>query len=136
MNRSDFQALAEIRLKEAKALLDGALCEGAYYLAGYAVECALKACIARQTSEYDFPDKKFASDIHTHDLRKLLDLAGLKSELESTPELEHAWEIVQEWSEASRYKCEIDLFIALDLVLGIESDDGKRGLLPWIRQRW
>ena len=38
MNRKDFQELSRIRLKEAKALLDLGLWDGAYYLAGYAVE--------------------------------------------------------------------------------------------------
>jgi hypothetical protein len=57
MNRRDLQTLAKIRLKEAQALARLRLYDGAYYLAGYAVECALKACIARRTSRYDFPDK-------------------------------------------------------------------------------
>lgn len=40
MNRSDFQQLPEIRLRESQALLDASCFDGAYYLAGYAVECA------------------------------------------------------------------------------------------------
>ena len=44
-------------LKRQKALLDGGYPAGAYYLMGYAVECALKACIAKQTKRYDFPPK-------------------------------------------------------------------------------
>jgi len=55
MNRSDFQKLTEIRMKEAKVLLSNACFEGAYYLAGYAVECAIKACIAKKTQIHDFP---------------------------------------------------------------------------------
>lgn len=43
--RVEFQRLAEARLVEAKALLDVGKWDGAYYLAGYAVELALKACI-------------------------------------------------------------------------------------------
>lgn len=56
MNRSDIQILADIRVGEAKALLDLGHWPGAYYLAGYAVECALKACIAKLTKADDFPD--------------------------------------------------------------------------------
>ena len=37
MNRNDFQQLAEIRVKEAKVLLDNQCFDGAYYLLGYAV---------------------------------------------------------------------------------------------------
>jgi HEPN domain-containing protein len=53
MNREDFQQLAESRLKEARALLTAELPDGAYYLAGYAIECALKACIAKRTQQHD-----------------------------------------------------------------------------------
>jgi HEPN domain-containing protein len=82
MNRNDFQQLSELRAKEAKALLAAGFPEGAYYLAGYAVECALKACIARKTQEFDFPEKKRVNDSHTHDLGKLLVLAGLSEDLQ------------------------------------------------------
>jgi len=70
MNRNDFQRLAELRLKEARVLLAAELPDGAYYLSGYAVECALKACIAKRTREHDFPEKKLVIDSHTHDLGK------------------------------------------------------------------
>ncbi|MCP5119377.1 MAG: HEPN domain-containing protein, partial [bacterium] len=49
MNRTDFQNLALERLDDAKVLLDGGRYNGAYYLSGYVVECALKACIAKLT---------------------------------------------------------------------------------------
>jgi HEPN domain-containing protein len=58
MNRTEFQSLAEVRIREAKALLDAGLWDGAYYLAGYAVECALKACIAKRTRAEDFPPRE------------------------------------------------------------------------------
>jgi hypothetical protein len=57
MKRKDFQELAAVRLKEARVLLRAGCYEGAYYLAGYAVECALKACISKQTERHEFPDR-------------------------------------------------------------------------------
>ena len=39
MNRSDLQKIADIRVADAKLLLDAGRFEGAYYLIGYAVEC-------------------------------------------------------------------------------------------------
>jgi len=42
MNRADFQQLADERISEAAVLLAASKFSGAYYLAGYAVECALK----------------------------------------------------------------------------------------------
>jgi HEPN domain-containing protein len=45
MNRTDLQILAEDRLKDAEVLLANGRFGAAYYLAGYAVECGLKACV-------------------------------------------------------------------------------------------
>ncbi len=73
MNRSDLQRLALVRLDEAKALLDAGYWDGAYYLAGYVVECALKARIARQVQRYDFPDSNLAEKVH---VRKPVDLSS------------------------------------------------------------
>jgi HEPN domain-containing protein len=83
MNRIDFQEIAELRLQESRALLVAGLPEGAYYLAGYAVECALKSCIAKKTREHDFPEKKLVNDSHTHDIGKLLQLAELKEDFDT-----------------------------------------------------
>jgi hypothetical protein len=69
MDRKDLRALSRVRLSEARALLKAELPDGAYYLAGYAVECALKACIAKETQRYEFPDKKRVNSSHTHDDR-------------------------------------------------------------------
>jgi len=66
MNRLTLQRLSRLRLKEARVLLREGMYPGAYYMAGYVVECALKACIAKQTSRHDFPDKQRAFDCHTH----------------------------------------------------------------------
>jgi len=57
MNKTELENLVAIRIKEADILLAADCYQGAYYLAGYALECALKACIAKQVKEFDFPDK-------------------------------------------------------------------------------
>ena len=75
MNRKDLQTLSDLRVKEARALFDQGLFDGAYYLLGYAMECALKSCIARQFRQYDFPDKKLVLDSYTHELEKLLSVS-------------------------------------------------------------
>ena len=137
MNRRDFQKIAEVRLRESKALLTARFPEGAYYLAGYAVECALKACIAKRTREHDFPEKKMVNDSHTHDLGKLLNLAELKDELDAVigadPAMQSALDKIQDWSETSRYQRrtaqEADA-----LLKAIEDQTG--GVLPWIRLHW
>jgi HEPN domain-containing protein len=58
LKRRDLRELALLRLKEAQVLFANGCWSGAYYLAGYAVECALKACIAKGTERHEFPDLK------------------------------------------------------------------------------
>ena len=136
MNRRDFQALAAIRLKEAGALLQAGHYEGAYYLAGYAVECALKACVAKQTQAEAFPPKD-ASRLYTHELGLLLQMANLKQALQgdapSGSPLERYWTVVQRWSEESRY-ARPTAQEARDLHQAITAQPG--GVLQWLQLHW
>ncbi len=66
------------RSEDALALIRLGRYAGAYYIAGYAVECGLKAVIAGQTKQDDFPPKEW-SKYDVHDLTKLRNLAGLES---------------------------------------------------------
>jgi len=136
MNRIGFQEIAGIRLRESKALLDAGFPDGAYYMAGYAVECALKACIAKRTQEHDFPEKD-SHKYYSHDLENLFGLAKLNNEWDeakrANPALNANWIIVRNWSEISRYdrKTVVD---ATGLLKAIEDQTG--GLLPWVQERW
>ena len=77
VNRYEFQKLAGSRLEDAKILLRNHRYEGSYYLSGYVVECGLKACIAKLTKRYDFPDKGLVQGAYRHDLTQLLKMAKL-----------------------------------------------------------
>jgi hypothetical protein len=111
MNRSDLQRLSRLRVNEARALLKEGYYSGAYYLLGYAVECALKSCITKQIKRFDFPDRKLVMDSYTHDLEKLLGVSGLKDGLQNAirvqPALGINWAIVKDWSEQTRYDTSI-----------------------------
>ena len=65
-NRRDFQRLARLRLRDARVLMRNGNSEAAYYLIGLAVECAVKACIAKNTRRYDFPRTRTPSRKSTH----------------------------------------------------------------------
>jgi HEPN domain-containing protein len=99
VNREDLQAIARVRLREAIALLEAGLPDGAYYLAGYAVECALKACIAKRTKRYDFPDKTRVNSSYSHNLKELARVAdlegGLKDRSAKDEEFRKSWDAVQ-----------------------------------------
>lgn len=137
MNRTDLQRLAEERLEEARALLVAMKHDGAYYLAGYAVECALKACVARLTNQDDFYDRAIARDCFTHRPEVLVKLAGLRPQLDSDmatdPDLESNWRVACAWTEASRYEFHTRKD-ADDLLEAITNPD--HGVLPWIRTHW
>jgi len=136
MNRKDFHELAAARLREAKLLLTANASDGAYYLAGYAVEFALKACIAKQTERHDFPDLERARDSYTHNAKKLIATAGLESALEDAVrewEFGRRWSIVIRWSEESRYNRHSPKE-AQDLIEAIENR--KHGILQWLRKRY
>ena len=111
---------------------------GAYYLMGYAVECALKACIARQVKEHDFPDKKVVNDSYTHDLEKLLNVSELKNELEketrANATLQKNWAVVKEWSEESRYDLNFTKADARDFCEACT--DCQNGVLTWLKKQW
>ena len=134
--RRDFQRLAELRAREAATLAKASNQHGAYYLGGFAIECALKACIAKQTKRHEFPvDKQYAGRVYTHDLGELLKLARLDAQpdkdIRTKPQLATNWGIVKGWKVDSRY--ETTGLNGKDMVAAVNSSDG---VLEWIRLYW
>jgi HEPN domain-containing protein len=105
--KKDLEALAETRLGDATHLFNGGRYSAAYYLAGYAVELAIKACIADHFQADTIPDKEFVKQIYTHDLNGLLGLAGIRQEFDrdkkNNRQLASNWGVASQWSETSRY---------------------------------
>ena len=138
MNRSEFQTLSALRVKEANELLGRNWFEGSYYLLGYAVEFAIKSCIAKQTRRHDFPDKHFASTVYTHDLSRLLKASGLEQKLQADSQknatLELNWAIVKDWSEQKRYVASIPKQEVTDFHSAVLSNPD--GVLAWLQKRW
>lgn len=127
-----------LRASEAEQLRSAGFPCGAYYLMGYAVECAIKACIAKQIKKHDFPDRKLVSDSYVHDLEKLLAASGLKERfrraMESNTALELNWNIVKDWSTAARYRTNISKRMASDFLDAC--NDKRFGVLSWLKKRW
>ena len=138
MNRKEFQSLTVLRTREAKILLRENCYAGAYYLTGYAIECVLKACIAKQVKKWDFPDKKLAVDSHTHNIEVLLKLAGLSAQHslygKGNSIFQVNWAIVKDWSEVKRYESNISQQEAKDLFSAV--NDSRYGILKWIKGYW
>ncbi len=138
MDRTRLQQLAEIRLKDAEVLLSDGRWQAAYYLLGYSIEGALKACVAKQFKEYEVPDKKLVNSFYTHRLDELLTISGVKSELENQTrrDVNFAlnWNLVRDWTEAARYDLDVAEASARNMHEAVTH--AASGILPWLRTQW
>ena len=138
MNRTDLQQLSNARVEDAQALLEAGRWAAAYYLLGYAVECGLKACAAKQFKQDEVPDKTLVNDFYTHRLDKLLGISGVKAALEVKANADigfHVnWNTVRDWSEASRYDPSTTEAKARDMLVAVA--DPTTGVLPWLKAQW
>ncbi|GAA0777795.1 DNA-binding protein [Roseibium denhamense] len=137
MHKDDLQAIAQAKIDDADFLFSHRRYSNSYYLFGFGVEIAIKARIARVFSSETIPNKKFVQDIYTHDLDKLINLAGLKQDLNSktskSARFAAFWSIASDWSERSRYDM-IDAFSATALRNAIQ--DPEEGIFKWLRTHW
>ncbi len=140
MNRLQWQQLAERWLVDAKSLLDDHRWSAAYYAAGYAVECGLKACIVKYvaaTPEAIFADRRFSEKCWTHSLMDLVQIAGLetarRADVIGNPAREQNWAVVKDWSEKARYQT-TTYHKAKKLYNAITND--PNGGMQWIRAHW
>ena len=138
VNRRDLHVLTRVRLNEARLLLDAGRYDGAYYLSGYAVECALKACIARQVRTHDFPPRPSAvRNMYTHNLTDLVKAAdmvdSLADRIRECDVFRGFWNTSRRWTEESRYerRSEVD---ATALIAAIT--DPEHGVLRWLQEHW
>lgn len=142
MNRTQLQNLAKTRLADARALLGRKRWSGAYYLTGYVVECALKSCILKHVGDSGviFSDPAYLKrlgDCWTHDLVKLVGLAGLDAAFGAAraedQSLEVFWGVTKDWKETSRYeeRTEADAKALFEAV-----SHNPQGVFRWIQSRW
>ncbi len=135
--KKDLESLAQIRLADAQLLLAAGRSSSAYYLAGYAIELSLKACISKQIRADVIPDRSFIDSIYNHDLKKLLAVAGLRQEFEdyrkSNKQFETNWGTVAKWNEQSRYQIwdSLESAALLDAV-----GDPVDGVFVWLMKYW
>jgi HEPN domain-containing protein len=137
ISRDQLRLLAQEKIDDANLLFDHGRYSNAYYLYGYGVEFALKACISRLFKEHSIPEKRLVNDTYVHDLKKLVVTAKLDDELENR-EIESQifkehWRIVSSWSEQARYE-----MIVKDLAdaIRIAVTDEENGVFKWLKNHW
>jgi HEPN domain-containing protein len=139
-NPKEIIKIAESRIAEAKILSAAGYYEGAFYLAGYSIEMALKAKICLHLDIPNlFDDSKLLDKLRfkTHDIITLLLLSGIRKKFETemsknVPLYEH-WNLISTtWNEKSRYDCcgTKSKQEAEDLITAIS--DNLNGVLTWI----
>ena len=122
-----------------RRLLASSRWAGAYYLAGYALECALKSCVLAYVERTGiiFEDKQFAEKCWTHDLETLVRQADLIAEhglaIAANAQFGNNWLLAKDWTESARYRFSTqrqaeELFDAIT--------DNSAGVLQWIRNYW
>jgi HEPN domain-containing protein len=135
--RGDLQANAQAKLDDAMILLRRGRYSNAYYLAGYAVEIGLKACIAAQIDAETIPDKAFIRNIFSHQFRVLVGLAGLAGSLKDEEDKDQAfaanWALTSQWEPDTRYET-VDPTMAQLFIQAIAHP--KSGVLQWIKTHW
>ncbi len=88
------------RRKDAEALLNAGRYQASVYMAGYVVECILKAAICWKRGELYLP----AAD-QTHELATLLERASLRQSLDREPTRRLEFDtLVRHWHVQARYK--------------------------------
>jgi HEPN domain-containing protein len=136
--RQELKGLATLRLREAEALFDAGLYDGAAYLCGYVVELALKARICRLLGTDEYPSTGEYKRVYAvHDLGQLLFLAGLQSKMKADNQpLFTNWSITVPWNPESRYRPEgsVSRKDALAILNAIR--DPRDGVLRWLKKQW
>ena len=144
MTRPEFQQIALLRLDEAETLLIQGKYDGCCYLAGYALELALKAVICNRMdndSFFDILKSETARAFKIHNLAELVILAGLSKEYKElnikNSILLSNWEYIKndiKWSEQLRYQVGLTEIQAKTMITAI--NDPLNGILEWIKKYW
>jgi HEPN domain-containing protein len=137
LTKTDLEKLAQVRLEDSLFLFQAGRSSSAYYLVGYAVELALKACISKLIQPNVIPEKAFVNAIYTHSLGNLLSIAGLLPEFnaDAKADVQFAanWAIVSKWTEESRYEF-WDSAAAATLLQAVH--EPNHGVFQWVKKHW
>lgn len=140
MTKQEWRDLAEARLIDAGVLLQSQRWAALYYLAGYAVECGLKARVVDSVEKNPgiiYEKRGFSDACWTHKLSDLIVVAGLGAACDAdgitNPAFGQNWAEVIKWNEASRYAFVSDpqarkLYDAIS--------HPQDGVIKWIRDHW
>jgi hypothetical protein len=145
----EIESLAWERLDEARILYENNKFDGAFYLAGYAVELILKVRIcglfnipslfeeSGQSVNIITGIGELRRSVKTHNLQILLVYSGLKKEFDikvrNDPDFENINSyLIQKWSEQSRYHLTGTVQPAIIQQVLELLGNRERGILQWL----
>lgn len=137
--RSEWRELAKEHLSDLKALRAAERWSAIYHIAGVAVECGLKAIIARTFKLHCWPEKNLEQKIYQHTAKRLEEQlpnfakTDLQNEQRRDPEFWIHWQLMLSWDVDTRYKsysqAEADgIYVAVT--------QPRHGVARWLRRHW
>lgn len=145
---SEIRLLVRLRLDEAQVLVTNGYADGAFYLAGYGIELALKAKIAERLGLPWLFDEKGTNPadqftglgdlrrlLKTHNLFLLLAVSGLKPAYDQKRQTESEFlkykQLIETWNEGLRYQLP-EPVNNVDMQSSLNFLTAPTGLLQWI----
>jgi hypothetical protein len=137
IHRDALQGLAKARFEDAELLYAKRRHGSSYYFYGLCVELGLKSKIALLFPGQIIPDMKLVRETHTHEIRKLVDIAGLATEIlelrRADASADFRWTILEKWTPECRYE-------TIDAVRAAAMRDAvaepTNGIFQWLIQNW
>ena len=133
----ELKQLAASRLAEAKTLRNAGHFSAAWYLAGYAVELALKAVVCKTLGLTEYPEQAFRGSLKSHTPEDLIVLAGLSAALDAKIQdatFDQYWSLVTTWKVQDRYQANRTQQQLDGLLEALE--DAQNGVFVWLSNRW
>jgi hypothetical protein len=104
-------------------------CAQALFHCGIGLECVLKAYIMHKERLNSWPSKAAREELYTHDIRKLMAIAGLT--IAATQPQAAGWLVMQQWDRNQAYDPKrMPRRVARAYV---EACFGKEGVATWIK---
>ncbi len=136
-NHKDFKILSDRYRASAESLLNAKLFDAAYYLAGYSVECLLKAIICKRLGPNEYPPPNVNSTHYTHLVKKLTETAGIEKDLEyekeRCSELRNSYMVLKDW-DPKTLRYESSPLGEKKAINYIDEIKNKKGFFKWLNK--
>lgn len=137
MKKYELKRMADWKLKEIKLMHENGFFDSSVSNSGYVVEFGLKAAVCKKIKKNCYPENELK--YREHSPEKLINLAGLKKELQEEKKNINFmvnWSLISRWSVNFRYKPigTNSQKTSAEYINALEAEDG--GVYTWIKKVW